>query len=64
MARSRGSFGTLTRAIIEHQRTERLAAALLAEECGKPGYHHPGERTDLCPKCQQVAEAEHKEASR
>jgi hypothetical protein len=47
--RSRGSFGTAHRAVIEHERTLRLAAEILAAEHGKN--HQPGARADLCPKC-------------
>ena len=48
--RNRGQFGTLTRAIKDHERAQELAAVILASECGVK--HVPGSRTE-CPKCKQ-----------
>jgi hypothetical protein len=52
VARSRGSFGTATRSIIDHERTLRHAAVILEGEHGSR--HLPGDRRDLCPKCKAV----------
>jgi len=49
MARSRGSFGTASRAVIDHFKTLDAAARILETEHGTR--HKPGERPDLCPKC-------------
>ena len=43
----------LGREFWRHEQAERKAALILAEECGKR--HVPGERADLCPKCQDHA---------
>lgn len=55
--KSRGRFGTLHRAVKDHERKQTqanmVAAAILAAECGER--HDLGSRTDLCPKCQQAA---------
>jgi hypothetical protein len=55
MARSRGSFGTVTRSLIDHVRTLGTAAMILESEHGTR--HKPGEHTDLCPKCKAERKA-------
>jgi hypothetical protein len=49
MGRNKGQFGTAHRSVKDHEATLRLAAQILATECGTK--HKLGERTDLCPKC-------------
>lgn len=47
------------KAIWAHERTLKQAAVILAEECGT--VHKTGERTDLCPKCQEHEAARKRE---
>lgn len=41
------------KAMWQQERTDRLAADILASECGDR--HATGSRTDLCPKCQAAS---------
>jgi hypothetical protein len=51
--RNRGQFGTAWRAVTDHYKTLLKAAVILDAEHGQK--HKPGERLDLCPKCQEEA---------
>lgn len=46
----RGWTVGINKSIAEHERAERLAAPILADEHGVR--HAAGSRADLCPKCQ------------
>lgn len=48
----RGGLVGVRKAIYEHERLQKQAAVILEREHGVG--HRPGERADLCPKCQTV----------
>ena len=50
MSWGRGGMVGVRKAIWEHERVQKMAAEILATECGTR--HETGTRADLCPKCQ------------